>query len=88
MIYELGISGVAASGAYWKCKCDCGTIKTIRGSKTKEIAHKNLIRKFKLSTLQADAILEMRLQTLAGMERKKIQPNIPYNGEVLSFRYL
>jgi len=47
-------------------------IKAIRESATKEIAHKNLMEKFKLSDKQASAILEMRLQTLAGLERKKI----------------
>ncbi|MBD3299825.1 MAG: DNA gyrase subunit A [Candidatus Moranbacteria bacterium] len=47
-------------------------ISTIRGSKTKEIAHKNLMDKFEFSDKQATAILEMRLQTLAGLERQKI----------------
>ncbi len=51
-------------------------IKTIKSSKTKELAHKNLMKKFKLSTLQADAILEMKLQTLAGLERKKIEDEL------------
>ncbi len=48
-------------------------IDTIRNSKTKEIAKENLIKKFKLSELQAQAILEMRLQALAGLERQKIE---------------
>ena len=48
-------------------------IATIRKSKDKEIAHAALIKSFKLSDKQATAILEMRLQTLAGMERKKIE---------------
>ena len=47
-------------------------IETIRKSETKEKAHAALMKKFKLSEKQATAILEMRLQTLAGMERKKI----------------
>ncbi len=47
-------------------------IKTIKESKTKEEAHDALMKKFKLSDLQASAILEMRLQTLAGLEQKKI----------------
>lgn len=47
-------------------------IKTIRESKTKEEAHTELMSKFKLTDLQSTAILEMRLQTLAGLERKKI----------------
>lgn len=51
-------------------------ITTIRKSPTKEEAHANLIKKFKLSELQATAILEMRLQTLAGLERKKIEDEL------------
>ena len=47
-------------------------IATIKQSKTRELAHVNLRKKFKLSDIQAVAILEMRLQTLAGLERKKI----------------
>jgi DNA gyrase subunit A len=47
-------------------------IKTIRASETKEEAHEALMAKFKLSDLQSKAILEMKLQTLAGLERKKI----------------
>ncbi|MCL5093731.1 MAG: DNA gyrase subunit A [Patescibacteria group bacterium] len=48
-------------------------IKTIKASATKEIAHKNLKSKFKLTAIQAQAILDMRLQALAGLERKKIE---------------
>jgi DNA gyrase subunit A len=48
-------------------------IETIRKSDTKELAHASLRKKFKLSDLQATAILEMKLQTLAGLERKKIE---------------
>ncbi len=51
-------------------------IETIKKSPTKEIAHENLIKKFKLSDRQATAILEMRLQTLAGLERKKIEEEL------------
>jgi DNA gyrase subunit A len=48
-------------------------IETIKKSRAKEDAHKSLMEKFKLSALQATAILEMRLQTLAGLEREKIE---------------
>jgi DNA gyrase subunit A len=48
-------------------------IDTIRKSADKEVAHTALIKKFKLSEKQATAILEMRLQSLAGLERKKIE---------------
>ncbi len=51
-------------------------INTIRKSPTKEEAKVNLIKKFKLTEIQADAILEMRLQTLAGLERKKIEDEL------------
>ena len=47
-------------------------ISTIRGSETKEIAQKELVKNFKLTEIQAQAILEMRLSALAGLERKKI----------------
>ncbi len=51
-------------------------IKIIRKSKTREDAATNLIKKFKFSVIQAQAILEMRLQTLAGLERKKIEDEL------------
>lgn len=51
-------------------------IETIKKSPTKEKAHMNLMKKFKLSDLQSTAILEMRLQTLAGLERKKIEDEL------------
>lgn len=51
-------------------------IQTIKKSETKEIAHQQLMKKFKLSERQATAILEMRLQALAGLERKKIKQEL------------
>lgn len=51
-------------------------IKTIKSSADKEIAHKKLMEKFKFSDKQAAAILEMKLQTLAGMERQKIEDEL------------
>ncbi|MBU1202534.1 DNA gyrase subunit A [Patescibacteria group bacterium] len=47
-------------------------IKTIRASKDKEIAKVNLMKKFKLTERQSVAILEMKLQSLANLERQKI----------------
>jgi DNA gyrase subunit A len=47
-------------------------IKLIRASKSKEIAKEGLQKKFKLTEIQAVAILEMRLQNLANLERMKI----------------
>ncbi len=51
-------------------------IQTIKKSTDKEEARINLIKKFKLTERQAVAILEMRLQTLAGLERKKIEDEL------------
>ncbi len=51
-------------------------IATIKKSKDKEEAHVNLVKQFKLSDVQATAILEMRLQTLAALERKKIDDEL------------
>jgi DNA gyrase subunit A len=51
-------------------------IETIKKSATKELAKENLVKKFKLTEIQAKAILEMRLQTLAGLERKKIEDEL------------
>ncbi len=51
-------------------------IQTIRKSPTKEEAHTALIKKFELSDEQSKAILEMRLQTLAGLERQKIEDEL------------
>lgn len=51
-------------------------IKTIKESKTKEEAHAALMQKFSLSEKQSQAILEMQLQKLAGLERKKIEDEL------------
>ena len=48
-------------------------ITLIRGSKTPPEAKVALIERFKLSEIQAQAILEMRLQRLTGLEREKIE---------------
>ncbi|MBI3290959.1 DNA gyrase subunit A [Candidatus Falkowbacteria bacterium] len=51
-------------------------IKTIKASRDKEVAKINLIKKFRLSDRQAIAILEMRLQQLANLERLKIEQEL------------
>ena len=51
-------------------------IKTIRASQTTEEAEANLIKRFKLTEIQAKAILAMQLRTLAGLERKKIEDEL------------
>ena len=48
-------------------------IKTIRASKTQDEAEKALIVKFKLSEIQAKAILAMQLRRLTGLERESIE---------------
>ena len=48
-------------------------IKTIRGSKDVPTARVELMAKFALSELQAQAILDMRLQKLTGLERDKLE---------------
>jgi DNA gyrase subunit A len=48
-------------------------IKLIRGSATPEEARNGLMSQFKLSEIQAKAILDMRLQKLTGLERDKIK---------------
>ena len=47
-------------------------IKIIRGSKTVDEARQKLIKRFKLSEIQANAILDMRLQKLTSLESAKI----------------
>jgi len=51
-------------------------IKLIKRSKDKEEAHKQLMKRYKLSKRQATAILEMKLQQLAGLERLKIEQEL------------
>jgi DNA gyrase subunit A len=48
-------------------------ISVIRASKDTATAKVNLMKEFKFSDLQATAILEMRLQKLAGLERKNVE---------------
>lgn len=51
-------------------------IKTIRASKTQEEAEVALIEKFKLSEIQAKAILAMQLRRLTGLERQAIEDEL------------
>jgi DNA gyrase subunit A len=48
-------------------------IQTIRRSRTTDTARRNLMSGFKLSEIQANAILDMRLARLAALERQKIE---------------
>lgn len=58
-------------------------IATIKKSKDKNDAHQNLVKQFKLSDIQTSAILEMRLQTLAALERKKIEDELKEKLELI-----
>lgn len=51
-------------------------IKIIRASQTSEDAQANLIKRFKLSEIQAQAILAMQLRRLTGLERKEIEDEL------------
>ncbi len=51
-------------------------IATIKKSDDRDDARANLIKNFKFTELQANAILDMRLQTLAGLEREKIDTEL------------
>ena len=51
-------------------------IKLIRAAKDVPTAHAALMKEFKFSAIQAQAILDMRLQKLAGLERKKIEDEL------------
>ena len=51
-------------------------IATIKKSADREEAHQNLVKNFRLTDIQATAILEMKLQTLAALERQKIEDEL------------
>lgn len=61
-------------------------INTIKKSKDVQTAKTNLIDRFKLSEIQAQAILEMQLRRLAALERKKIEDE--YNEILRKIKYL
>lgn len=61
-------------------------IKLIRASKTDEIAKNGLMTNFGLSEKQAQAILDMRLRRLTGLERDKIEEE--YNELIKTINYL
>ena len=51
-------------------------IKTIRASQTTDEARQNLIKKFKFSEIQANAILAMQLRSLTGLSRQEIEEEL------------
>ncbi|MBX4190127.1 DNA gyrase subunit A, partial [Candidatus Parcubacteria bacterium] len=60
-------------------------IKIIRASASKEEASVNLIKRFKFSDKQTAAILDLRLQALAGLERKKIIDELKEKEELIAY---
>ncbi|QQG43249.1 MAG: DNA gyrase subunit A [Candidatus Daviesbacteria bacterium] len=60
-------------------------ITTIRKSRDADEAKVNLIKKFKLSPLQAQAILEMQLRRLAALERQKIEDELKLVQETIAY---
>lgn len=59
-------------------------ITVIRGSKDTATAKLNLMKEFKFSDLQANAILEMKLQKLAGLERKNVELELKEKQELIA----
>ena len=60
-------------------------IKLIKASADVAVAKANLMKKFKFSDIQSQAILEMRLQKLAGLERKKIEDELKEVRKFIAF---
>jgi DNA gyrase subunit A len=58
-------------------------ISTIKKSKDKEVAKQNLMKKFKFTEVQSIAILEMRLQNLANLERLKIEAELKEKKKII-----
>ena len=70
-------------------------ITLIRNSQTVQIAREGLIKNFSLTEKQAQAILDMRLQRITGLEREKIQQEyaelqetIKYLNDILTNEYM
>ncbi|MDZ4240526.1 MAG: DNA gyrase subunit A [Patescibacteria group bacterium] len=59
-------------------------IKLIKAAKDVVTAHANLMKEFKFSDRQATAILEMKLQKLAGLERKKIEDELKATQDLIA----
>ena len=61
-------------------------IKLIRNASDTDQAREKLIKKFKLTLVQANAILDMQLKRLAALERKKLE--IEYKELIITIKYL
>ena len=60
-------------------------IETIKKSKDAEVAKVNLMKKFKLTEIQAVAILDMQLRRLAALERQKIEDELKMIRESIAY---
>ncbi len=60
-------------------------VETIKKSKDEPTAKASLIRKFKLSEIQAQAILDMQLKRLTGLERNKIEDELAMLKETIEY---
>lgn len=60
-------------------------IETIKKSKDADDARTNLIEKFKLTEIQATAILDMQLRRLAALERQKIEDELALVRETIAY---
>ncbi len=58
-------------------------IKIIKASRDRETAKENLMKKFKLSEIQATAIVEMKLGSLANLERLKIETELKEKNKLI-----
>lgn len=59
-------------------------IETIKKSKDAEEAHQKLVKNFKLTDIQATAILEMKLRTLAALERIRLENELEEKKKLIS----
>ena len=60
-------------------------VRTIRAAKNRDDARVALVTKFKLSELQANAILDMRLSSLVGLERQRLQEEYDEKMKLIAF---
>ena len=60
-------------------------VETIKKAKDEPEAKKNLVKKFKLTEIQAQAILDMQLKRLTGLERKKIKDELAILKETIVY---
>lgn len=60
-------------------------IKTIRQSPDADVAKERLVKRFKLSEVQAQAILDMQLRRLAALERKKIEDELAETKKLIKY---